>query len=332
MSIIIHAYIFELFSLVTAEVSLRKRQLKVQRADVTTHHGLAALGPEWCPDKHCEICVKDAVYPEKVHCKECSAGFGLKHEAKDCAAALNCENVCVPCEVKGCTHCSTLASTCAECGNELTLHEGKCNGSGFNWDWMPPVSNAQKSKASKREDKDAAVPAVPSMLPYETFGVLSMALAAVLYLVLVFGVAFCYMSFKGPRLTAASGYLPEDGFSDAICECGQSWSICIWACFCPCIRWSDTVSQMRFTSFYLSLLIWSCLALTNWAFTGLGFLLVVLLGAWHRGRIRGYFGLPRTCMTGIQDVIAWICCQPCAIAQEARHVERALGLRTSSQR
>lgn len=318
MNIIFGAYLFELFSLVTAEVSLRKRHLKVQRADVTTHHGLSAPGP-FCPDEHCEMCVKDSTYPEKIHCQKCSAGFGLKHAAKECEATLNCENLCVPCEVKGCTHCSTLASACAECDNELTLHEGKCNEPGFTWDSM------------LEEDKEVTAMANP-MMPYESVGVVSIALAAVLYLVLAFGVGFCYMQFKGPRLTAASGYLPEDGFSDAICECGQSWPICIWACFCPCIRWSDTVSQMRFTSFYLSLLIWCGLMLTNALFTGLGFFLVVLLGAWHRSRIRGYFGLPRTCMTGVQDVIAWICCQPCAIAQEARHVERALGLRTSSQR
>jgi Cys-rich protein (TIGR01571 family) len=270
------------------------------------------------------------MHPEKVHCAECSPGFGLKHEAEECDSVLNCENTCVPCEVKGCMQCSTLASACIECERKLQLHEGKCTGtaSDHHWDWIPAVSEAQVTTQVNEVNPALENP----MVPFQSLGVMSMAIASVLYLVLVFGVGFCYMQCKGQRLTAASGYLPEDGFSDAICECGQSWPICIWACFCPCIRWSDTISQMRFMSFYLCLLIWCSLMLCNALLTGLGFVFVVLLGAWQRNRMRGYFGLPRNCMTGVQDVIAWLCCQPCAIAQEARHAERALGLQTNSQR
>merc|ERR1719420_76531 len=106
----------------------------------------------------------------------------------------------------------------------------------------------------------------------------------------------------------------------------------MWACFCPCIRWSDTTSQLHFLSFYLGLLIWCCLSLFNVLFAGVGFVLVAIMGAYYRSKIRAYFGHPRSCMTGFQDVIAWLCCQPCAIAQEARHVERHLGLQTNSQR
>merc|ERR1719321_1760747 len=107
---------------------------------------------------------------------ECSTGFGLKHEAKDCDATLNCENVCVPCEVKGCTHCSTLASACAECDNELTLHQGKCNESGFTWDWVPAVSETQKSRTAKREDKETKNSAMANpMLPVQSLGVTSIA-------------------------------------------------------------------------------------------------------------------------------------------------------------
>lgn len=349
MNIVFHTCIFGLFYVVIADAALRKGHLTVHAgADVLTHHGgdrRAHLNfvaqPEYCSDPHCEKCTQDDVHSEKTNCIECSAGFGLMYEAKECDAILNCQNTCVPCKVKGCAQCSTLASSCVECGNHMTLKEGKCTDAGWNWDWVPGVSSPP-SKTAKRAGEETvkggkkvydSSPAMNNpLLPFQSIGVTSVVLAGVLYFVLVFAVAFCYMQFKGPRLTAASGYLPEDGFSDAICECGQSWTICLWACLCPCIRWSDTVSQMRYLSFYLAILIWCALMLCNSMLTGLGFLLVVFLGAWNRNKIRGSFGLPRTCRTGVQDIIAWMCCQPCAIAQEARHVERALGLRTSSQR
>lgn len=341
MNIVWYTWIFELLNLVLADVSLRKGHLQVHRSEITTHRGELEhhvdhvslhAQPEYCPDPHCETCVQDDVNPGKVHCTECSAGFGLKHGVKDCDGLLNCENSCIPCEVKGCARCSALAATCATCGEKLTLRDGKCSEGGSNWSWVPDLGLLTEKSGAGKPEEVASQAILNPVLPLNSFGVLTIALAAVLYLLLAMGVGYCYMSYKGPRLESASGYLPEDGFSDAICECGQSWSICVWSCCCPCIRWSDTVSQMHFLAFYLGILTWSSLFFCNGLFSGLGFLLIVLVGAWHRGKIRAHFGLPRSCMTGFQDVIAWLCCQPCAIAQEARHVERALGLKTSSQR
>lgn len=341
MNVVLYTYIFELLSMVLADVSLRNGHLKMHQADFTTHHidhlSLKAQ-PKYCSDPHCDSCIQDDVNPDTVRCTKCSPGFGLKHEVKECDDLINCQNLCVPCEVNGCAQCSTLAASCATCEKKLTLKDGKCTEGEKGWNWMPAVSSTQ-AKSEKRSDKKAVkeenwdISAMKNpVLPFQSYGVVTVAISAVLYLVLVLGIAFGYMQFKGRRLETVSGYLPEDGFSDAICECGQSWSICIWACFCPCIRWSDTVSQMHFLSFYISVLMWCALMLSNILLAGLGSLLVVFVGAWHRGKIRAHFGLPRDCRTGFQDVIAWLCCQPCAIAQEARHVERALGLRTSSQR
>jgi len=355
MNTLFHTCILGLLYVATADVSLRKGHLQVHQSGVTSHLKgqreprldlKPPSEPRYCTDPHCETCMMDDIHPEKDHCTQCSLGFGLKHEPKECDNLLNCANYCVPCEVKGCKQCSSLASSCDVCDDKLSLAGGKCTaGSNWDWnmDWFPtPVSNQPSSEAAKRAGEETvkggktvynANPAAANpLVPFQALGVGSVLLAAVLYFVLVFAVAYCYMQQKAPRLAAVSGYLPEDGFSDAICECGQSWSVCMWACCCPCIRWSDTTSQMNFLSFYLSVLIWCCLMLCNAMFTGVGFLLIVVLGAWHRGKIRASFGLPRSFMTGFQDVIAWLCCQPCAIAQEARHVERALGIRATSAR
>jgi Cys-rich protein (TIGR01571 family) len=345
---IFYVCFLELFHVVLADVSLRKGHLTVHRADINKvkkrkeNNITSRHGNHGCPDPYCETCVQDDNNPQNVHCTECMAGFGLKHAAKECDNLLNCENACVPCAVKGCTRCSALATSCASCVDELTLVDGKCSDDeGTSWDWMPGVSDppAKAAKHAGRETvkgSKTVYNANPSLqehlVPFQSIGIGYLSLAAVLYLVLAFGVAYCYMQQKGSRLESGSGYLPEDGFSDAICECGQSWPICMWACCCPCIRWSDTNSQLHFMNFYLGVFIWGCLTICNSLFAGLGFLMIVILGAYHRGKVRAYFGLPRSCMTGFQDVIAWLCCQPCAIAQEARHVERALGLRTNSQR
>merc|ERR1719265_21833 len=176
----------------------------------------------------------------------------------------------------------------------MTLRNGQCSDDVGGWDWMPSVSNPP-GKAAKRAGEETvkggktawnANPAAQNpLVPFQSLGVGSIVITAVLYLVLVFAVAFCYMQQKGARLEAASAYLPEDGFSDAICECGQSWSICMWACCCPCIRWSDTNRQLHFMNFYLGVFIWCCFTLCNSLFAGLGFAFIVIMGAYHRMKI-----------------------------------------------
>jgi len=338
---------------------LRKGHLQVNHADVVAHGeprlntAPAKVLPQYCSDPQCETCMQDGENPNNLKCTRCKGGFGLKHEVKECDNLLNCENECIPCEVKGCLQCSTLALACTLCEDEMTFKDGKCGAKSDWWDWwkaeMPPIaapptaaegakSNAkatvQTSKTAVKETRSAAekLPAAQNPLyPFQYYGIGSVLVAALLYAVLIFGVAYCYMQNRGKNVSASTGYLPEDGFSDAICECSQSWPICMWSCFCPCIRWSDTAAQMQFMSFYLGIALWCFLMLGNSLVSGLGLLLIVLLGAWHRNKTRAAFGLPRTCTTAIQDIIAWSCCQPCAIAQEARHVERALGLRSDTR-
>merc|ERR1719375_2200176 len=137
------------------------------------------------------------------------------------------------------------------------------------------VSDAKNKAQSTATQASQANP----LMPFQYFGVGSVLIGTVLYVILVFSVAWCYQTYKGPRLE--STYLPEDGFSDAIWACSSSWKVCGWACCCPCIRWSDTAAQMGYMNYYIGIAVWVILGLVNSAFAGIGVMLIIALGAFY---------------------------------------------------
>eukprot|EP00808_Paulinella_micropora_P016697 g40132.t1 len=54
-----------------------------------------------------------------------------------------------------------------------------------------------------------------------------------------------------------------------------------------------------------------------------GLALFALAGAYYRTRLRRKYRIPGSFLC---DLLLWCCCSPCAIAQEARHVDRDAGL------
>lgn len=153
------------------------------------------------------------------------------------------------------------------------------------------------------------------------------------YIVLVCCCGFCYLRIKGDMLNDwGSNRLPTDGFSDNIWACktdSKNLSICCWSCFCPCIRWADTISEMGYLRFPVALAIWIFLCVGNSFLMGLGSLILIGLGAYFRIKLRASWGLQsNTAM----DIFNWCCCIPCVVAQEARHVERARSLKIKDHR
>lgn len=145
--------------------------------------------------------------------------------------------------------------------------------------------------------------------------------------------ALYYVNHK-PRVFAAHPSseiftLSDWKASDIVCP--GSWltekQICLCSCCCPCIRWADTISMlglMRFWSAFFIFLIISYLheisggSLVWW-------LALVLLCTYERQQIRKIFGMPRgTFGTIAADCCCYCWCLPCTIAQEARHVEKAV--------
>lgn len=151
----------------------------------------------------------------------------------------------------------------------------------------------------------------------------------VIYLAVVFAIGFAYVKIKTADSVLNDGMksLPADDFSDGICACSSSLPIALTACLIPCVRWSDTMQQSGFLQFFQALGIFTCLLLVNTFISGLGTLLIVILGVFYRVKIREASNLPTSPKTHALDFLVWFCCTPCAIAQEARHVERTQSMK-----
>lgn len=104
------------------------------------------------------------------------------------------------------------------------------------------------------------------------------------------------------------------------------WEICLCTFCCPFIRWADTVGNPKmfpgaFWPAFLSMVILVWLAPLT-----LGFTLAVvtpLVGVYYRQQMRTKFGhAAGKPWTWVYDTLLWCCCPFCAIAQEAREVEK----------
>eukprot|EP00392_Amoebophrya_sp_AT5.2_P016273 g16533.t1 len=134
-------------------------------------------------------------------------------------------------------------------------------------------------------------------------------------------VVLCILYFSSNQTADDVDFLPRDGFSDELQDCCTHPNICIASFCCPFARWADTVSQAQLLQFNVALSLWILAGLIDlaWLFPA-GVCLVIVVGAYNRMELRATFKLPKSRLT---DVLAWVLCMPCAIAQEARHAERA---------
>ena len=81
----------------------------------------------------------------------------------------------------------------------------------------------------------------------------------------------------------------------------------------PFARWADTVHKLGLLHFSTGILIWVMAGILDLTCCfPLGLCLIVVLGAWYRAKIRKLYRLPRS--WGM-DLVAWVLCMPCAIAQ-----------------
>jgi len=158
-----------------------------------------------------------------------------------------------------------------------------------------------------------------------------------IYIILAVNAAIIYKQCLKPVPLSDVSYLPRDGFSDDLWSLSSSFPICVSSCCCPCIRWSHTTSLLEWHYFYLAVAAWLMFAIIDIFLMACGiqsggvicFICITVMGIYYRRKMRRHFTLPTTCTSIFQDVLAWCCCMPCAIAQEARHVERSLGSKFS---
>mmetsp|Transcript_59676 Transcript_59676/g.129238 ORF Transcript_59676/g.129238 Transcript_59676/m.129238 type:complete len:340 (+) Transcript_59676:104-1123(+) len=101
------------------------------------------------------------------------------------------------------------------------------------------------------------------------------------------------------------------------------WIACC-SCFCPCIRWADTLDSLGLVRYWTAVSIFLGLALQN---IFVGGMMVWVVGALmcmsFRQQMRRRFNMDDGTWTHMMDCCLYCWCAPCAIAQEARHAEDA---------
>ena len=149
-----------------------------------------------------------------------------------------------------------------------------------------------------------------------------------------------------------AGHIVRGQWSDGIFDCFDSGAICVVSLFLPFLRWSTTVSRLRYLSFPAALLLsappfllytvlyvylnvhypstYGTDVVETYAATYFVLLTVMIvahltfvaLGAYYRGKLRKEYGVAGN---PVEDCCWHFCCGCCAVAQEARHVDRDFG-------
>ena len=160
-------------------------------------------------------------------------------------------------------------------------------------------------------------------------------------------------SYPASAALPRPGHLLHGAWSDGIFDCFDSGVICLLSLFLPCVRFAQTVSRLRFLPFPTALLLhglpyvaytvlyvainvaypqtygtdtnpdYSAAYIALLVVMMAAHLAYVLVGTVYRGRLRREYGIEGN---GCEDFCWHLCCNCCAIAQEARHVDRDFGV------
>jgi len=150
-----------------------------------------------------------------------------------------------------------------------------------------------------------------------------------------------------------AGHVVRGMWTDSLFDCFDSGVICLLSLFFPCVRWSMTISRAKYLTLPVALLLFAlpyvvvqgCYTYlsiaypdtygtdANPTYDGVYIALMsvmsfcqvlgVVIGAYYRNKIRKDYQIPGN---AVEDCAMHLCCQCCAIAQEARHVDRDYGI------
>eukprot|EP00448_Togula_jolla_P029129 CAMPEP_0170639386 /NCGR_PEP_ID=MMETSP0224-20130122/39623_1 /TAXON_ID=285029 /ORGANISM="Togula jolla, Strain CCCM 725" /LENGTH=331 /DNA_ID=CAMNT_0010969741 /DNA_START=63 /DNA_END=1058 /DNA_ORIENTATION=- len=100
--------------------------------------------------------------------------------------------------------------------------------------------------------------------------------------------------------------------------------LCMFSCFCPTIRWADTVSMAGFLPFSTAILVFLLCSFMGHMAPGIGLIVYLSVTTYYRQELRQQFKLPHHDVLSVaEDCCAYWWCTPCAINQEARQLELA---------
>lgn len=151
-----------------------------------------------------------------------------------------------------------------------------------------------------------------------------------MYAIMIF-LAFLYYKHRvEPAVpeVETSSFTPDQFSKDfvfSLFDCFNDMEVCLLSCCCPAIRWAHTMQIMGFFSFWAGFAIFAGLSfISSLMVLGIGLGLCAIVGAYYRQQMRKKFRMDNgTCTSVVFDLLAYCCCTPCAIAQEAQHVTEA---------
>eukprot|EP00929_Paragymnodinium_shiwhaense_P115306 TRINITY_DN84064_c0_g1_i1.p1 TRINITY_DN84064_c0_g1~~TRINITY_DN84064_c0_g1_i1.p1 ORF type:complete len:349 (+),score=78.48 TRINITY_DN84064_c0_g1_i1:117-1163(+) len=152
-------------------------------------------------------------------------------------------------------------------------------------------------------------------------------ISAVIYLLTTLLFAAIYRSIKSdsPKLPHDEVHMEIFQYNLLDChEISRDFPICCYACFCPSIRWADTVSNasIGLINYLPAVLLFAILSAASGLTLGVTGFILVGVGVYSRQKLRRAYGIEADTFGSIvRDIAAWLCCPCCAIAQEARQVE-----------
>jgi len=197
--------------------------------------------------------------------------------------------------------------------------------------WMSAGSSvlaaAQQTAHDLRKDLPERLVYIFPSMQTDIGAVFGLALASsAIWCTLVVLAACVYRSQKSfpQAVSSRSTQEFEDWTSGPFDFCTDAKVGC-WSCWCPCIRWADNMDMLGIVSFWVGLLLFCGLIMLTTIPGGLLLWLVAtLLWMSFRQQLRLKFDMEKsTFRTFIGDCALYCCCWPCAIAQEARHIEEA---------
>lgn len=209
----------------------------------------------------------------------------------------------------------------------------------IDWGWGTSVSIGGDSNVSIGGDSNEGSPGLlwwdrdRTSLQFESVGdmVKWFCLVTLIDLAILFGITFVvaavYRACKTevvasgqPGQTAVSG-----DWSHGLFDCFGALDICLVSCFCPGIRWSETMSYVP------ALACCGCSGFWGWlilymiflsiSFVSCGCPAILFLFAERRDALRNRAGIQGSCC---MDCLSYLFCFPCTLTQDAREVEDAV--------
>jgi len=135
-----------------------------------------------------------------------------------------------------------------------------------------------------------------------------------------------------------SGHVAPGSFSDSLWSCFDSWPICCLSFWISPLRWASSMERLNFMTHinaimfygipwllgYIFELIYDVSGGWPWILLCIAFNIVqIYLGMTYREKIRNTYQIPGEKW---EDCLLHTFCRCCAIAQEARHIDRDLAI------